>query len=165
VLDSPAVFERGEWWRVVTALFLHADVGHLVSNLVSGIFVFSAVLTTLGRRRGWSLLILTSVVGNLLAAAVKYPGAYQSLGASTAIFAAVGLLTGRALRSVLRGNRPGRWRALFAPLAAGLSVLGLYGAGGQQVDVLAHLTGFTAGLALGFVAGPGEGVPASSQTT
>ena len=162
VLDAQAVFERGEWWRVVTALFLHADVGHLVSNLVSGIFVFSAVLTTLNLRRGWSLLILSSVLGNLTAAAMTYPSAYRSLGASTAIFAAVGLLTGRALRSVLRGDRPYRWRALFVPLAAGLSVLALYGAGGQQVDVLAHLTGFAAGLALGFVAGLDEAPHASS---
>jgi rhomboid protease GluP len=164
VLDALAVFERGEWWRVLTALLLHADVGHLVSNLVSGIFVFSAVLTTLGRRRGWTMLILASVVGNLLAAALKYPGVYRSLGASTAIFAAVGLLTGRALRGVLRGDRAGRWRALFVPLAAGLSVLGLYGAGGQEVDVLAHLTGFAAGLGLGFVAG-GQKVPRVSNST
>ena len=162
VLDGQAVFERGEWWRVVTALFLHADVGHLLSNLVSGIFVFSAVLTTVGGRRGWSLLILASVAGNLMAAAIKYPSAYRSLGASTAVFAAVGLLTGHALRGVLRNDHPYRWRALFVPLAAGLSVLGLYGAGGQQVDVLAHLTGFAAGLALGFVAGLDEASHASS---
>jgi rhomboid protease GluP len=152
-LDAKAVFERDEWWRLISALFLHGDVGHLVSNLASGIFVFSAVLTTIGIRTGWLLLTVASVGGNLAAAAVKYPGVYRSLGASTAIFAAVGLLTGRALRVVWRGNHPHRWRAPFVPLAAGLTVLALHGTGGQQVDVVAHVTGFSAGLALGWVAG------------
>lgn len=152
VLDSRAVFDRGEWWRLITALFLHADVGHLVSNALSGVFVFSALLTTFGRRRGWLLLAFAAVVGNLSVAAVNASSSYRSLGASTAIFAAVGLLTGRAIRVVLRVNHPHRWRTLFVPFATGLTVLALYGAGGQQVDVLAHVTGFVAGLMLGFAA-------------
>lgn len=153
LLDASAVFQRGEIWRLATALFLHGDVGHLVSNAISGIFIFAAVLTTIGRGRGWALLSLSAIMGNLAAAAVHHSDEYRSLGASTAIFAAVGLLTGRALRVVLRVNHPHRWRTLFGPLAAGLTVLALYGAGGQQVDVMAHVTGFAAGLVLGFVAG------------
>jgi rhomboid protease GluP len=152
VLDSQAIFDRGEWWRPVTALFLHADIGHLFSNALSGMFVFSAVLTAIGRRLGWLLLALASVAGNLAVAALNYPGPYRSLGASTAIFAALGLLTGRAIRVVLRANHPHRWRTLFVPLAAGLTVLALYGAGGQQVDVIAHVTGFAAGIIFGFLA-------------
>jgi rhomboid protease GluP len=152
VLDTQAVFDRGEWWRAGTALFLHADVGHLLSNALSGLLVFSAVLTTIGRLRGWLLLVLASVAGNLAVAALNYPGPYQSLGASTAVFAGLGLLTGRAIRVVEQADHPHRWRAIFVPLAAGLTVLGLLGAGGQRVDVGAHLTGFAAGLALGFVA-------------
>lgn len=151
-LDSSAMFDRGEWWRPLTALFLHADVAHLVSNALSGVFVFSALLTTFGRRRGWLLLALAAVAGNFAVAALNASAAYRSLGASTAIFAAVGLLTGRAIRVVLRANHPHRWRTLFVPPATGLTVLALYGAGGQQVDVLAHVTGFVAGLTLGFAA-------------
>jgi hypothetical protein len=41
---------------------------------------------------------------------------------------------------------------MFAPLAAGLIVLALYGAGPQPIDVGAHLAGFLVGLATGFVA-------------
>ncbi len=152
-MDAQAVFERGEVWRAFTALFLHADLGHLVSNALSGLFVFSAVVTTLGRRRGWLLLAIAAMAGNLAAAALHFGGEYRSLGASTAVFAALGLLTGRAIRAVVRVEPPHRWRAVFVPLAAGVAVLGLYGAGEQRVDVVAHVTGFAAGLGLGFVAG------------
>jgi rhomboid protease GluP len=149
-LDSRALFDRGEWWRPATALFLHADLGHLVSNVLCGTFAFSAALSTIGRRRGWLLLALASVTGNLAIAALNYPGPYRSLGASTAIFAALGLLTGRAIRAVRRSRR---WQAVFAPLAAGITLLGLFGAGGIDVDVGAHATGFAAGLIWGFTAG------------
>lgn len=150
-LDTQAVFDRGEWWRAGTALFLHADLAHVISNALSGLLVFSAVLSTFGRRYGWLLLALAALAGNFAAAAFSYPGPYRSLGASTAIFAGLGLLTGRAIRVVRQTDHPHRRRAMFVPLAAGLTVLGLYGAGdGRHVDVLAHLTGFAAGLVGGF---------------
>jgi len=151
-LDAQAVFDRGEWWRLGTALFLHADLGHLAANAMSGFFTFSAVVTTLGRGRGWLLLALAALAGNLAIAAIYYPNPHLSLGASTAIFAGLGLLTGSAIRTVRQAARRGRWRAVLAPMAAGLTLLGLFGAGGQDVDVGAHLTGFAAGLALGFAA-------------
>jgi membrane associated rhomboid family serine protease len=151
-LDPRAVFDQGEWWRLATALFLHADVGHLVGNVLSGVFVFAAVVSTIGRRRGWLLLALASLAGNLAVAALNYPGPYRSLGASTAVFAGLGLLTGRALRVLQRPGRPHRWRTVLGPLATGLTLLGLYGAGEVHTDVGAHLTGFAAGLVLGFAA-------------
>jgi membrane associated rhomboid family serine protease len=152
-MSARAVFEHGEWWRPFTALFLHADAAHVISNALSGLLVFSAVLSTFGRVRGWLFLLFAAVVGNCLVAAVNYPASYTSVGASTAIFAGVGLLSGRSIRIAWRSLHPHRWRAMFAPFAAGATVLALYGAGGQKVDVGAHLTGFLAGLLLGFVAG------------
>lgn len=152
-LDAAAIFERGEWWRLGSALMLHADAGHAISNALSGLLVFSAVLQTLGRLRGWLLVAAAALLGNLAVAAINYPAPYRSLGASTAIFAGVGLLTGRALRVVARADHPDRWRGMFVALASGLVVLALYGAGGVRIDLGAHVMGFTAGLALGFVAG------------
>jgi rhomboid protease GluP len=148
-LDTQALFDRGEWWRVGTALFLHADLGHVLANVVSGFFVFSALTSTIGRLRGWLLLALASVGGNLAVAALNYPGPYRSIGASTAVFAGLGLLTGRAVRALHRENEQRRWRAVFVPLAAGVTLLGLFGAGGLRTDVVAHATGFAAGLILG----------------
>ncbi len=152
-LDSQAVFDRGEWWRAATALFLHADLGHVLGNVVSGTFVFSALLSAMGRLRGWLLLGLAAVAGNLAAAALNYPGPYRSIGASTAVFAGLGLLTGRSIRMLRGEDGRRRWRAVLVPLAAGVALLGLFGAGGLHADVTAHATGFAAGLALGFSAG------------
>ncbi|HEY1765781.1 MAG TPA: rhomboid family intramembrane serine protease [Opitutaceae bacterium] len=161
-LDTEAVFGRHEWWRIVTALFLHADLGHLVSNLVSGIFAFSVVAGLIGRLRGWCLLALASACGNLAIAAVSYPGPYRSLGASTAIFAGLGLLSGKAARDATRLRHARSWRTMLAAIAASLALLGLYGVGGLHVDVGAHAAGLLAGLFWGFVAGssPANSLPA-----
>jgi rhomboid protease GluP len=153
-LDGNALFQYGEWWRPFTALFLHGSGDHVIANAVSGLLVFSAVLTTFGRWRGALLLGLASFTANTAVAALHFPEPYRSLGASTAIFAGVGLLTGRAARLVARSTHPHRWRLLFVPLAAGLTVLALYGAGGlhESVDVGAHVAGFAMGGVAGFVA-------------
>ena len=151
-LNRDAVLARHEWWRILTALFLHADIGHLLSNALSGIFVFSLVLTAFGRLRGWLLLVGAAALGNLLVVGINSHVPYDSIGASTAIFAGVGLLTGSALQR-MRSLPPGyRARAMFGPLASGVTVLALYGAGGVHIDVGAHVTGFVAGLLLGLVA-------------
>ncbi len=155
-LDAAAVFVQGEWWRPVTALFLHADAAHVISNALGGILVFTAVLSTFGRWRGVVGLALAGILGNLAVAAAHYPGPYRSVGASTAIFAGLGLLTGRAIRVIARTRHPHRWRAMFVPFAAGLTVFALHGAGAQRVDIGAHLAGFLVGLLMGFIAGPGR---------
>jgi rhomboid protease GluP len=152
-LDAAALFTRGEWWRPFTALFLHGSGDHVIANAVSGLLVFSAVLTTFGRGRGLLLLGVAAVVANTAIAALHFPEEYRSLGASTAIFAGVGLLTGRAARLVARSTHPHRWRLLFVPLAAGLTVLALYGGGGlhESVDIGAHVAGFVVGGLAGFL--------------
>jgi membrane associated rhomboid family serine protease len=148
-LQPAGVFDHGEFWRPLTALFLHGDVGHLLSNALAGAFVFSAVFDTLGRRRGILLLALAGVLGNLLSAAAHLGGPYLSIGASTAVFAGLGLLTGRAITWHRTPSAPTSLRRIFAPLGAGVTILALYGAGGAHVDLGAHLCGFVTGLALG----------------
>lgn len=155
-LEAAAIFDRGEVWRAATALFLHGDGGHLISNAALGFLLFAAVLKTFGRGLGWLLVAGSAVLGNLAVAASNYPGPYRSLGASTAIFAGLGLLTGRALRIVAGSTHPHRGRELLVALGTGCTVFALYGVGGgsdgARVDIGAHLGGFFAGLAAGFAA-------------
>ena len=157
-LNPAAIYRHGQVWRAGTALFLHADLGHLLSNLIFGFFTFAAVLSTLGRWRGLALLALAAVAGNLAVAAINLSAPYRSLGASTAIFAGLGLLTGQAIWGVLRR---GSFR-IFVPLATGGVLLALYGAGGLNVDVLAHACGFAAGLVLGFATPPPAALKSAS---
>ena len=152
-LDGIQLYRHRQWWRPLTALFLHADASHFLSNLVAGIFVFAAVVAAWGAGRGWLLLAGAGIGGNLLVGALHAAEGSTSLGSSTAIFGAVGLLAGNALRRAIAHRPRWSWRTVLVPLAAGLTVLALYGSGGPEVDVTAHAAGFTCGVALGLVAG------------
>jgi membrane associated rhomboid family serine protease len=151
-LDGNQLYRHGQWWRPLTALFLHADASHFLSNLVAGVFVFAAVVAAWGAGRGWLLLAAAGVGGNLLVGAVHAAAGSTSLGSSTALFGAVGLLAGGALRGAIEHRPRWSWRTVLVPLAAGLTVLALYGAGGPEVDVAAHAAGFTCGAVLGLAA-------------
>ena len=143
-----AIAERivvGEWWRAVTALTLHADVPHLLGNAFIGLVFTTPVCRFLGPGLGAALVLATGVVGNLLAAIVRRT-ASSSVGASTAIFGAVGILCGRAAVRTARRRPVGR--RPWIPLAAGVALLALLGTS-ERADLLAHLTGFVVGLPLG----------------
>jgi membrane associated rhomboid family serine protease len=150
----------GELWRSVTALTLHADLSHLVANATAGAFLATAVCRTLGGGLGALLIVVAGAFGNLLNAALNgFP--HVSVGASTAVLGAVGLLSGLAFARTRRARRR-RGRA-WLPLAAGLALLGVLGAG-PHTDLGAHLCGFAVGVVLGAVCGwglpvvPGRGV-------
>jgi len=153
-LRTDALFGGGELWRPLTALFLHGDVAHLVANLGAGFFLFGLVLGGLGPRRGGLALAASSIVGNVAAAALHPWHGYASLGASTAVFAALGMLTGASVREVWRHGGTRSWRAMALPFFAGAVLLALHGSGGLQTDVVAHVTGFAAGLIPGALLAP-----------
>jgi membrane associated rhomboid family serine protease len=92
------------------------------------------------------MVLLTGALGNLANAALQLPG-HRSIGASTAVFGAIGLLSAFQFWSKFR--RPGHRLKAWLPLAAGLALLGLLGASGERTDLMAHLFGLLAGLLLG----------------
>lgn len=139
----------GEWWRAVTALTLHGDIGHLMANSLFGAVFGLFVGRYLGSGFGWLLVLCGGVLGNLANAAVQ-PDAFRSLGASTATFAALALVgTFVWRRGYLRGTS---WRRRFAPVFGAIALLAYTGFGGENTDVVAHVTGFLAGVVLGVVA-------------
>ena len=75
------------------------------------------------------------------------PSGYSAIGASTAVFGSIGLLSGYAWRQRLTLRE--RWLYRWTPLIGGVSLLALLGAGGEHVDVLGHLLGFLTGVLLG----------------
>ena len=134
----------GEVWRTVTALTLHADGPHVLSNAVACVVFVTAVARLLGPGVGGWLILLAGAGGNALNALVQRPG-HDSVGASTAIFGAIGILGGLQF-----GRKRGERRAWLA-LGASLALLAMLGAG-ERVDLLAHLWGLVVGLVLGVAA-------------
>jgi len=136
----------GESWRAMTALTLHLDVGHLLANLGFGIVFGLLAGQLLGAGIAWGSVLAAASAANLLNAFVQ-PAWHSSVGASTAVFATLGLLAAYSWR---RRRDPGdRWAYRWAPLVAGVILLGFTGAGGERTDVLAHLTGFAMGALAG----------------
>jgi membrane associated rhomboid family serine protease len=136
----------GEWWRAVTALTLHADARHLLGNAVSGVLLVTAVCRQLGPGLGLWLLLLAGAGGNAITAAA-HGGNHVSVGASTALFGALGLLA--ALR-IAPGRVGTRARRAWVVGAASLLLLALFGVG-PEADILAHLFGFLVGGGLGLL--------------
>jgi membrane associated rhomboid family serine protease len=144
---NAALIQAGQWWRLVTALTLHSDSAHLLSNLtIGGVFIYF-LCRDLGSGLSWSLILGAGVLGNLVNAWVHPPG-HISVGASTAVFGAVGIL---AAISMVRYRHQLR-RRWGLPIAAALALLALLGTEGKQTDIAAHLFGFFYGLSLGLPA-------------
>jgi rhomboid protease GluP len=139
-----------EWWRVVTALTLHADVGHLLSNLAFGTVLGYLASRSLGGGVAWASILIGAMMGNALDA-LWMPEQQRSIGASTAVFAALGILSAYAWTLETATNL--RWAKRLGPLIAGVILLGFLGAGGERTDVVAHVTGFVSGCLLGVVLG------------
>ncbi len=149
----------GDIHRCVTALFLHADIQHLVGNL-AGLILFGSVAAWLcGFGLGWLMVLIAGFTGNLLTA-LWYQHDHIAIGASTAVFGAVGICVALNLRirSLKKGENPQSARRKWLPLAAGLALLGFLGTS-PRADLMAHLSGFGAGLIIGGIGGLWAGRP------
>jgi membrane associated rhomboid family serine protease len=136
-----------EWWRAVTALTLHLDQEHLLGNLLFGIVAGVAAGRLLGPGVAWASVIGAGALANYAEILIA-PADHRAAGASTAVFATLGLIAGLAWRQRLT-LRERRWYAA-APLIAGTCLLTLLGAGNAHVDVLGHALGFIFGVGTGW---------------
>jgi rhomboid protease GluP len=147
--DARAILD-GEPWRAVTALTLHADAPHVLGNAVSCAVFATLLFRAIGPGLGASLMLAAGAAANLLNAWLHGPG-HVSVGASSAVFGAVGVLAGLqfAERWRFRFHRRRAW----LPLAAGLGLLAMLGTAGERTDISAHLLGLACGIPLGAIAG------------
>ncbi|MEO6368665.1 MAG: rhomboid family intramembrane serine protease [Steroidobacteraceae bacterium] len=159
VMD-PERIRGGEWWRAWTALTLHWDPPHLLGNLGAGGLLGFSAAQVWGNARAWLLIVTAAAVANLLEA-VMAQSHYLSAGASTGVFAALGLIAAYTWR-MRRVHAQGSMRR-WVPLVAGVTVLALFGAGdaqaeaGNHTNVLSHALGFIVGAVLGVVVATGWG--------
>lgn len=134
----------GEWWRLITALTLHADWLHLVSNMTIGGFFVLLLCREYGSGLGWTLLLAAGTLGNWANAQLQLP-THSSIGASTAVFAAVGIL---AAINLVRHQLDRRGQLKLIGVGA-LALLTLLGTEGKNTDLGAHFFGFLFGVLLG----------------
>lgn len=142
---SADLIVHGAWWRAVTALTLHADLLHVVGNAVASLVFISAVGRWLGGGLAALLILLSATAANLLTA-VRHRANFDSVGASTATFAALGLVAGLQVARRLRlRTRPGYF---WVPIGAGLGLFAMLGVAAGS-DYWAHLFGLGSGLLFG----------------
>ena len=136
----------GEWWRAITALTLHGDAAHVAGNMVFGAFFGYLSGQYLGSGVALLAIVWSAGAGNIANALVQ-PGYHRSIGASTAVFAALGLVAafvwGLSRRFALG------WARRWAPVVGAVALLAYTGTGDEQTDIVAHLAGFLAGAAAG----------------
>jgi len=142
------LIRNGELWRTITALTLHADVKHLLGNLVFGVFFGLFAGRLLGSGVAWLAIVVAAACGNA-ANMLLLESTHRSIGASTAVFAALGLVAGYVWRGQLMGQD--RWTHRYGPIVGGLALLMYTGTGGPNTDIGAHLLGFVCGFATGML--------------
>jgi membrane associated rhomboid family serine protease len=136
------------------------DGPHLAANTVAGVWFGYLAARLLGTGTAWFLVVMGAGLANWIEAYFG-PAMHRSVGASTAVFTALGLLSAYSWRTRLA--YPQRWALRWGPLVAGVLLLSWTGTGGQSleepgggagqtVDVVAHALGFGVGLLAGAVA-------------
>jgi membrane associated rhomboid family serine protease len=143
-MDSHAV-RAGQWWRIFTAITLHADMAHLAANVSSGLLLLGLAMGAFGS--GNALLgAYAAGAGGNLAGLLLYGNNHRGLGASGMIMGALGLLTVHSLVGWRAANKPRH--LLLRGLIGGVLLLVLFGTNPDS-DITAHVAGFLGGCVLG----------------
>ena len=144
-LDAGRV-QSGQWWRAWTALTLHLDAAHLAANLGAGVWFGYLAARQLGSGRAWFFIVNGAALANWLEGEFG-PTTHRAVGASPAVFTALGMLAAHSWRT--RYHLPQRWALRWGPLVAGVILLGWLGSAGEGTDLVAHATGFVIGTLIG----------------
>jgi rhomboid protease GluP len=143
---------HGEWWRLVTAGFLHGNLLHILMNSWVLFDLGTQVDEIYGTTRMWVIYFVSNFAGFLLSA---WWSRSESIGASAALCGLIGAMI--ALGVTQRGTLAQQIRSVYIRWAVYLLIFSLL----PGVDMMAHVGGGLAGFAIGYVAGlPGaEGTP------
>jgi len=136
----------GEWWRLFTAIWLHADPAHLAMNAVFGIVFLGLAMGSYGPGVGLLAAYLAGAAGNLAGSWIHGP-TLHGLGSSGMVMGALGLLTCPPL-ILPKGKKAIAYKLLGGGLLAGVLIFVMTGVDPKS-DVIAHLGGFVTGWLLG----------------
>jgi rhomboid protease GluP len=166
---GPYVLIGGQWWRLITAMFVHVGIIHIATNMWCLWNLGLLAEPLLGPMGVVAAYLLTGFAGNLLSIAVHpgVPGGPEGIvgaGASGAIFGLAGVLI-LLLKSPLLPlpkieTKRLRWSVIqFSILNFAIGLYTAFGRSPVQIDNMAHLGGFLSGLALGVPLVPRIGAP------
>ena len=142
---APLILGEGQWWRLLSAMFLHGDALHLLMNLIALFQLGSLYELMFGTKRFTIIYFVTGLVASLTSMFIT---GGPSVGASGAVFGIMGAF-------IFSIRRSPRWRHeraargivsqlifwVVANIAIALKV--------PQIDLAAHMGGLVAGLILG----------------
>ena len=144
------IVRAGDWWRTVTALTLHVDIAHVLVNIGFGAAFGTLLAREIGPGYAWALIVAGGIGGNAMNVVVQR-ASHTSIGASTAVFAALGLVG--AYMWTARRMLMHSWASRVSPIVGAVIMLAWLGTGNERTDIVAHLTGFIAGFVLGVIVG------------
>ncbi len=143
--DAEAILKNQEYYRLVTALTLHADTVHLLGNCLFGGFLFHFFCKLTGNGMGLFSMLLTATLANYINVAL-HGSDHLFVGFSTAVFAVIGMLS--MISGKLRSDK--RYLRIL-PFMAGAALLAMIGSSGERTDLGAHFFGLGCGLGSGWL--------------
>jgi rhomboid protease GluP len=145
----------GEWWRTISATFIHIGLRHLLANMFSLVILGPAVMAIWGVGRTYFLYLVAGVAGNWFSFAIS-PTRSVKAGASGCVLGLLGNLAGARIRGVSGDSRFKTWHIVAMLVAFYGFVVGV----GAHVDHLAHLGGLLGGGLLALALPPPGRLPA-----
>jgi membrane associated rhomboid family serine protease len=155
-LEPYAVLVQGEYWRLFTALFLHAGLLHLLFNLFALYVLGPPLERSIGAIRfGMCYLIsgLASSAGVVLLTVIGLMQVSQLVGASGCIMGIVGAWAG----FLLRHRHIPHAKQRLANVLMIIAIQTAFDLSTPEVSMAAHLCGLIAGFVLGLILAPGRG--------
>lgn len=145
--NSAPLIEHGQWWRLITANFLHGGWAHIILNGIALFFLGVAVERLIGSWRFLGIFLISALGGSL--GSYLFTQAPLSVGSSTALFgliAAFGVLHIKYWKQMPPPYRQSiTWWVVILGLNVGVSFL-------PFVDAAGHFGGLLTGAAATFVA-------------
>ncbi len=142
------LIRAGEWWRTLTSLTLHGSLKHLMGNIGFGILFGFLAGRLVGSGVAWLGIVVASGLANALNT-LLLESSHRSIGASTAVFAALGMVAGFVWKARLMAQD--RWPYRLGPIIGGVALLAYTGTGDVNTDIGAHLCGFVCGFGAGIL--------------
>lgn len=142
------LFQHGEWWRLITPMFLHGGLLHFGMNTFVLLRLGPVVEELYGSQRFWCLYLGSGIAGNL--AVALYDQNQWVVGASTSIVGMFGVLLAYGVRT--GGASGSRIRSAMLQNALFILLFSLL----PGISLVGHAGGFAGGFLLG-LAIPAEG--------